>query len=144
MLSFLRELLQVHYLIDEPTRISKSDEQLLVFRLRKICLHVPAIVRWEISVGVEHVMASDLRAAYRQMDWVWRRLPDEHQIMEIADAWWENEARNGLLATNDRPTPQSLLHGAGYGGFSDGEEIQSYGRLTLWLSRLRCSRFLST
>lgn len=77
--------------------------------------NVTAIVRWEISVDVEHVMASELRSAYRQMDWVCCRLPDEHRFMEIADGWWENDARNGLLATYDLPTPQSLLLGAGFG-----------------------------
>lgn len=137
-LDFLSELLQVHFLIDKPARVAASDEPRWIFRLRKIGLHVSAIVGWEICVDVEHVMASELRAAYEQMDWVWRRLPDEYRYLAIEDGWWANEAKNGLLATYDHPTPQSLMLSAGQGGFSQGEERQSYGRLASWLGELGC------
>ncbi len=137
-LDFLSELRQVHFLIDKPTRMAGSEEPPWLFRLRKICLHVSAIIGWEICLDVEHVMASELRAAYEQMDWVWRRLPDEHRYLAIEDGWWANEARNGLLATYDHPTPQSLMLPAGHGGFSDGDDRQSYGRLACWLGELGC------
>lgn len=137
-LDCLGELRQVHFLIDKPARMAGSQEPPWIFRLRKICLHVSAIVGWEICVDVEHVMAPELRAAYEQMDCVWRQLPDEHRYLAIDDGWWANEARNGLLATCDHPTPQSLMLSAGQGGFSDGEDRQSYGRLACWLGPLGC------
>ena len=137
-LDFLNELRQVHFLIDQPTRMAGSNEPQWVFRLRKICLHVSAVIRWEICVDVEHVMASELRAAYEQMDVVWRQLPEEYRLDAIEDGWWASEARNSLLATYDHPTPQSLMLSAGQGGFSDGEDGQSYGRLACWLGMLGC------
>ena len=137
-LDLLGELLQVHSLIDAPTRVVGSEEPSLTFRLRKVCLHVTAIVGWEICVDLEHVMAPELRAAYEQMDWVWRCLPDEHRNLAIEDGSWANEASNGLLATYGHPTPQSLMLAAGHGGFSDGEDGLSYGRLACWLCELGC------
>ncbi len=137
-LGLLDELRQVHFLIDAPTRVAGSEEPPLTFRLRKICLHVSAIVGWKICVDLEHVMAPELRVAYEQMDWVWRRLPDEHRYLAIEDGSWANEARNGLLATYGHPTPQNLMLAAGHGGFGDGEDGLSYGRLACWLCELGC------
>ena len=135
-LELLGELWQVHLLIDAPTRVAGSEEPPLTFRLRKIGLHVAAIVGWEVCVDLEHVLAPELRAAYEQMHWVWRRLPEEHRYLAIEDGYWANEAGNGLLATYGHPTPQSLMLAAGHGGFSDGEDGRSYGRLACWLGKL--------
>lgn len=137
-LNLLSEVRQVHFLIDKPTRMAGDDDPEWIFRLRKICLHVSTIVGWNICVDVEHVMASEIRAAYEQMDHVWRQLPEEFRLVEIEDGWWAEEAKNGFLATYDHPTPQSLMLPAGQGGFSDGEDIQSYGRLACWLGNLGC------
>ena len=112
-----------------------SEEPPLTFRLRKICLHIAAIVGWEVCVDVEHVLTPELRAAYEQMDWVWRHLPDE-QRLAIEDGYWAKEASNGLLAIYGHPTPQSLMLAAGHGGFSDGEDGLTYGRLACWLGKL--------
>ena len=64
----LGELARIHLAVDAPTRRMQPDEPDWIGRLRKICLHVRAIDSWEIGTGVEHVMATDLRAAYVQMD----------------------------------------------------------------------------
>lgn len=138
VLDFLDELRQIHCLIDKPTRIIGSEDPPWIFRLRKIHRHVSAMVGWEICANVEHVMASELRAAYEQMDCVWRQLPDEHRFHGISGGWWKDEARKGLLATYDHPTPQSLMLSAGEGGFSEGEDRQVYGRLACWLGKLGC------
>ena len=118
------------------TRRAGGDEPQRIFRLRKVCLHVLAINCWEIGAEVEHVMASELRAAYEQMEVVWWQLPAEYRFYEGKEGWWRNEARNGMSATYDHPTPTSLLLLAGHGGLSEGEESAGYARLAGWLAGL--------
>ena len=122
--------------IDAPTRKIEADEPDVICRLRKVCLHVLAMKGWEIGADVEHVMATELRAAYVQMDAVWKRVPGELRVDEMDGGWWAGEARNGVLATYDHPTPQSLILPAGRGGFGSGENGRSYAQLAVWLGRL--------
>ena len=129
----LRELSRIHLQIDEPARELGAGEPDWICRLRKICLHVRAIDGWETSADVEHVMATELRAAYVQMNLVWKRVPETFRLDEMGDGPWDHEARNGMLATYDHPTPQSLRFSAGRGGFGNGEERQSYAQLAVWL-----------
>lgn len=134
--AFLGELARIHLTIDEPARRADAGEPQWIFRLRKVLLHVLAVNGWEIGPDVEHVMASELRAAFEQMESVWKELPADCRFYEDKDGWWANEARNGMMATYDHPTPQSLLLPAGRGGFGQGEERESYGRLASWLAHL--------
>ena len=134
--ALLAALARIHLAIDAPTRRMQADEPDWIGRLRKICLHVRAIDGWEIGAGVEHVMATELRAAYEQMDAVWKHLPATIRLDEIDGGWWAEEARNGMLVTYDHPTPQSLMLPAGRGGFRNGENGMSYARLTVWLGHL--------
>ena len=113
----LSELTRIHLEVDAPTRRRQADEPDWIARLRKICLHVMAISGWEIGADVEHVMATELRAAYEQMDAVWKRLPATFRLDEMGGGWWAEEARNGMLATYDHPTPQSLMLSPGRGVF---------------------------
>ena len=131
----LRDLAKIHAMIDEPGRRIQADEPGWIGRLRKICLHAVAIAECEIRADVEHVMAPELRAAYRQMTYVWKRLPDEHQPVEIDGLWWAKEAKSGMLAKYDHPTGMSLTHSAGWGGFGEGG-LGSYTQLAEWLGRL--------
>ena len=132
----LSELARIHLTIDAPTRRMQADEPDWIGRLRKICLHVRAIDGWEIGAGIEHVMATELRAAYVQMDVVWKHLPATFRLDEMDGGWWAEEARNGMLARYDHPTPQSLMLPAGRGGFRNGEDGMSYAQLAVWLGRL--------
>ncbi len=131
----LAELVNIHLEVDAPTRDMKANEQNWIGRLRKICLHVLAINRWEIGVGVEHVMAPEVRAAYDQMSIVWKDLSASLRLEEIDDLW-AKEASRGMLATYDHPTPQNLMISAGHGGFSTGESGFVYAQLVLWLDGL--------
>ena len=133
---FLGELARIHLTIDAPTRRMKADEPDWIGRLRKICLHVRAINSWEVIIGVEHVMASELRAAYEQMDTIWKQLPTTLRLDRMDERWWAEEARNGILATYDHPTPQSLMLPAGSGGFRNGENGLRYAQLAVWLGYL--------
>jgi len=131
----LCELAHIHLEIDAPTRRMQSDEPDWIGRLRKICLHVLAINIWEIGADVEHVMATELRAAYEQMGAVWEDLPEMFR-MGVDDSEWAEEAKNGMLAIYDHPTPQSLMLPAGQGGLGNGENGRSYAQLAVWIGRL--------
>ena len=132
----LDELSQIHLEIDAPARKIEEDEPDWILRLRKVCLHVLAMKGWEIGADVEQVMASELRAAYVQIGAVWEHVPEEFQLDAMDGGWWADEARNGVLATYDHPTPQSLLLPVGRGGFGSGEDGRSYAQLALWLGQL--------
>ncbi len=132
----LEELSRIHLAIDAPTRKFQEDEPDWIGRLRKICLHVRAISGWEFEPGVEHVMASEIRSAYEQMAVVWKHLPSSVRLDEMDDHWWNDEARNRVLATFDHPTPQSLMLPAERGGIRSDESELSYIQLAVWLGNL--------
>ena len=135
-LDMLSKFARIHLEVDTPTRRIPADEPDWIGRLRKVCLHVLAITGWEFSADVEHVMATELRAAYVQMGAVWKCVPEKFKLDEIDGGWWTDEARSGMLATYDHPTPQSLLLPAGYGGFRNTEDHISYAWLAVWLGKL--------
>ena len=131
----LRELARIHLAVDAPTRKMQPDEPDWIGRMRKICLHVRAIDGCEMVAGVEHVMATEVRAAYQQMDSVWKHVPATIRLEDM-DREWGDQARNGLLPVYDHPTPQSLMLPAGQGGFLNGENSMVYAQLTVWLGLL--------
>ena len=132
----LRSLVRIHLEIDAPTREVAADEPNWVFRLRKVCLHVLAISRCTVDVDGMHVMTTELRAAYEQMDAVWKCLPSESRFDEDG-SWWAKEAKDRLVAYN-HPTSMSLALSLADGGFADAEVPDSYQRLAVWLDRLGC------
>ena len=135
-LDLLGELARIHLAVDAPTRGMQADEPDWIGRLRKICLHVRAIGGWEIGADVEHVMAPEIRAAYEQLDAVWKHVPATFRLDEIDGGWWAEEARNGMLPTYDHPTPLALMLSAGRGGFRNGENGMRYAQLAVWLGHL--------
>ena len=88
----LHELALIHLTIDASTRQMQADEPDWIGHLWKVCLHVKAIDGWEIGAGVEHVMATELRAAYHHSSSV----PSDGCRMEACarddpagrDGWW--------------------------------------------------------
>ena len=132
----LRDLARIHVEIDAPTRTVGADDPEWVFRLRKLCLHAVAITNCEVNFDSVHVITTELRAAYEQMDAVWKRLPDQFRFAEDG-SWWSNEARDGLAAYN-HPTMMSLTLPLADGGFADAEDPKSYLQLAIWLGRLGC------
>ena len=132
----LRDLTRIHVEIDAPRRKVGADEPDLVFRLRKVCLHAVAITKCEVDVDGVHVMTTELRAAYEQMDAVWKCLPDEFRFDEDG-SWWYKEA-NDTLAKSNHPTAMSVAMSLAEGGFADAEAPDSYLRLAVWLGRLGC------
>lgn len=93
----LHDLAKIHVMIDAPRRSMQAGEPDWIGRLRKICHHAVAIAECEIGSDVEHVMAPDLRAAYEQMDYVWKRLPYEHRPVEIDCRTTVNRIKTGQV-----------------------------------------------
>ena len=137
----IRNLALIHVEIDAPTRKVGADEPELVFRLRKVCHHALAIAECTINVDGVHVMTTELRAAYEQMDVVWKCLPDKFRVDEDGK-WWTNEAE-GRLAAYNHPTMANLAFSLSSGGFGEAEAPESYIRLALWMGRLGCAYALA-
>ena len=90
----------------------------------------------EVCADTVHVMATELRAAYVQMDAISNCMPGEFRLDEMDPSWWANQARVGLLATYDHPTPFSLGLPLAKGGFGDPANPAGYEQLTVWLGIL--------
>lgn len=132
----LKELVRIHLDIDSPTRKIEADEPDWIFRLRKVLLHSLAIDRWTLDIDALHVMATEIRAAYVQVDAVWKCMPEKFRLEGVDSGWWASEARDGMLATYDHPTSDSLSGSALMGGFGVDEGEGIYRRLAFWLIRL--------
>lgn len=127
----LRKLARIHLTIDKPIRRIERDEPEWVFRLRKICLHVSAIIDWGINdEGIEHIIATEIRAAFRQMEVVWKHVPVELLPDNIEDFEIVDKESKTILSRFDHPTPQSLLLLSHHGGLRKGKNGLGY----LWLS----------
>lgn len=132
----LRELARIHLEIDLPTRRVGADEPDWVFRPRKLCLHALAITECTVNPDGVLVMTTELRAAYEQMDAVWKCLPDEFRF-DADGTWWAEEAKDGLAACT-HPMAFSLTMPLAWRGFSDADPPESYLRIASWLGRLGC------
>ncbi|MCY3873794.1 MAG: hypothetical protein OXF88_05825 [Rhodobacteraceae bacterium] len=133
----LREFAHVHVRIDTQDRAINADTPDWMLRLRKVRLHVSAISECDVDGDGMHSMATEIRASYRQMHAVWPCVPAAHRIMvEIDCGWWDDEARNGMLARYDHPTPVSLMLPLTNGGFDEPSDAMSYVRLVVWLGTL--------
>ena len=132
----LRNLALVHVEIDPPRRGVGADDPDWIFRLRKVCLHAVAITKCEVSADGLHVMTTELRAAYEQMDAVWKCLPEEFRFEEDAN-WWGSQANDRLAAYN-HPTTLTLMMPLAWGGFGEADQPEGYLRLAVWLGRLGC------
>lgn len=128
----LVDLVQTHLEIDLPTRAMRAEDPHWIGRLRKVLHHVRAITSCEISADVEHVMATELRAAYRQMESIWQALPNQDDIYEWHRDYWRAEANE--LGRYDHPTGYNLYYTLG--GILGDDRTQTLGHLALWIHRL--------
>lgn len=132
----LKALIRIHLDIDSPIRKIEADEPDWIFRLRKVLLHSMAINKWTIDIDSLHAMATEIRAAYVQIDAVWKCMPEKFRLEEMDSEWWASEARDGMLATYDHPTSASLSGLTWMGGFGGDEGQGVYIRLAFWLLQL--------
>ena len=84
-ISCLKDLLRVHIEMDPADRVICLDDEEIVYRLRKVLLHVKAITGWQLDTEVMHVLAPELRTANEQIDLVWKKLPKEELSEFLAD-----------------------------------------------------------
>ena len=132
----LAELARIHLTVDTPTRVMPTGEPDWVGRLRKIQFHVRAICYWDVTVDTVHVMAPEIRAAYKQLDAVWEQLPKEEWPANIEFDLWGREASDDVLAAYTHPTPTRLMLSSEYGGLYDGDSDLVYLQLSRWLGHL--------
>ena len=143
-ISCLKELIRVHFEMDPYDRSIRPDDEEIVYRLRKVLLHVKAITSWQLDTEVMHVLAPELRTADEQIELVWKKLPRE-QLAEylVGDAKNAVEGRDKLfksgkeiLSSYIHPTPQRLILGKELGGLGRPDEVRCYVGMFMLLSSL--------
>jgi len=136
---YLKELSDLHLLVDPPDRVVKDHEDLRVLRLRKARLHIHAATSWEITPGSLHLMGPDLRAASEQLRPVLlsaRREdnPDgpakEQRYIHSLDAPGE------LFGPLSHPTPMTLIQSVVRGGLDASDPPIWMGVLSTLLRSL--------
>ena len=136
-ISYMKELTHVQFGMDPPDRMINQDDEEIVYRLRKVLVHITAITSWELDMEVMHVLAPELRAADEQIGLVWKKLPKEQLIDYLAD---DGESvvggRDQLskpakenLSSYIHPTPQRLILGKEMGGLRRPDEVRYFVNL---------------
>ena len=143
-ISCLNELVRVHLEMDPADRLIRADDEEIVYRLRKVLLHVKAITGWQLDTEVMHVLAPELRTAEEQMDLIWKKLPNEDLSEYLSDdgksvvGGRDKTFKSGkeILSSYIHPTPQKLILGKEVGGLGGLDEVQSFINLFTLLSGL--------
>ena len=143
-LSCLNELTSIHINMDAIDRVIQPDDDEIVYRLRKVLLHVKSVASWQIDTRVIHVLAPESRAAAEQIDMVWKKVQKDQLtkfMLEIgASAIGERSAYSkmgrDILSRFVHPTPQELLLAREQGGLGNVDEILYYIQLLLLLNSL--------
>ena len=74
----LKDLLGVHFEMGPADRAICAGDEEIVYRLRKVLLHVKAIAGWQLDTEVMHVLAPEIRTADEQIDLVWKKLRERN------------------------------------------------------------------
>ncbi len=143
-ISCLNELLHVHFEMDPADRVIRTDDEEIVYRLRKVLLHVKAITGWQLGTEVMHVLAPELRTADEQIDLVWKKLPKEELSAYLSDDGKSVvggrdrafKSEKELLSSYIHPTPQRLGLGKALGGLGRPDEVHCLVNLFVSLSGL--------
>lgn len=143
-ISCLKDLLSVHFDMDAADRVICPDDEAIVYRLRKVLLHVRAITGWELDSEVMHVLAPELRTADQQIDLIWKKLPKAELSDYLADGGKSVAGGRGKLFKSQKkilssfihPTPQRLLLGKELGGLGSPDEVRCFIDLFTLLSSL--------
>ena len=142
--SFLKELIRIQFELDPPGRVIGPDDEEIVYRLRKVLLHVKALTSWQFDTEVMHVLAPELRTAGEQIDLVWKKLPRE-QLTEYLSDGGESvvggrdklfKSEKDILSSYIHPTPQRLLLGKELGGLGRPDEVRWFVNLFTLLGSL--------
>ena len=140
----LKELIRVHFEMDPYDRAICADDEEIVYRLRKVLLHVKAIAGWQLDTMVMHVLAPEIRTADEQIDLVWKKLPREELSEYLSDngksvvGGRDKTFKSGkaVLSSYIHPTPQRLLLGKELGGLGKPDEVRCFIDLFMLLTGL--------
>ena len=136
-ISNLKELILVQLEMDPPDREIRQDDEEIVYRLRKVLLHIKAITSWHLDIEIMHVLAPEFRTADEQIDMVWKKIPKEQLIDYLADdgksviggrdQLFKFEKQN--LSSYIHPTPNRLILGKELGGLGRPDEVRYFVNL---------------
>ena len=140
-LSCLKDLSRVQLEMDPHDRATADAEDEIVYRLRKVLLHVKAMTGWHLDTEVIHVQAPELRAADEQIDQIWKKTPREELSKYLARDGKTVEAGRvtmfkagkEILSSYVHPTPQRLLLGKELGGLGRTDEVRCFANLLVLL-----------
>lgn len=133
----LNELIGIHLDMDPVDRSIGPDDDEIVYRLRKVLIHVKSATSWHFDTEVAHVLAPELRAAEKQFDMLWKRVPKE-RLSDFVSADGDSaiDFRRGsfptgreILSSYIHPTPQRLLLAREHGGLGPSDEFTYYVQL---------------
>ena len=140
-LSCLKDLSRVQLEMDPHDRAITAADDEMVYRLRKVLLHVKAITGWHLDTEVIHVQAPELRAADEQIDQIWKKVPREELSEYLTRDGKTIEARRvtmfkagkEILSSYVHPTPQRLALGKELGGLGRTDEVRFFANLLILL-----------
>lgn len=143
-LSCLKELSRVQLEMDPHDRAIAAADDEMVYRLRKVLLHVKAITGWHLDTEVIHVQAPELRAADEQIDQIWKKVPRDELSEYLARDGKTVEAGRvtmfkagkEILSSYVHPTPQRLWLGNELGGLGRTDEVRCFANLLMLLNGL--------
>ena len=136
-ISCLEELIRVQFEMDPHDRVIRPDDEEIVYRLRKVLLHVKAITSWQFGTEVMHVLAPELRTADEQIELIWKKVPREQLTEYMADdgksvvGGRDKLFKSGkeILSSCIHPTPQRLFYGKELGGLGRPDEVRYFANL---------------
>ena len=140
--SCLNEVIGIHIDMDAPNRVIQPDDDEIVYRLRKVLLHVKSVVSWQIDTHVLHILAPELRAAEEQIGMIWKKVPRDQLMKLVPEMSVSAVGKHGAYFKTERdilsrfihPTPQGLLHAREQGGLGNVDEVLYYIHLLLLLN----------
>ena len=143
-ISYMKELTHAQFEMDPPDRMINQDDEEIVYRLRKVLVHITAITSWELNMEVMHVLAPEIRAADEQIGLVWKKLPKEQLIDYLADDGESvvggrdqlSKSAKENLSSYIHPTPQRLILGKEMGGLGRPDEVRYFVNLFTLLDGL--------
>ena len=143
-ISCLKELIRVQFEMDPHDRAIRADDEEIVYRLRKVLLHVRAITNWQLDTEVLHVLAPELRTANEQIELIWKKLPREQLSEYLADDGKSVvggrdklfKPEKEILSSFIHPTPQRLRIGRELGGLGRLDEVRCFINLFMLLDSL--------
>ena len=143
-ISCLKDLLFVHLEMDPADRVICTDDEEIVYRLRKVLLHVKAITSWQLDAEVMHVLAPEFRTAGDQIELVWKKLPREELSEHLGNDGKGvvggrdklSKSEKDILSSHIHPTPQRLLIGKELGGLGNADEVRCFLNLFMLLNGL--------